>query len=510
MSSFVERTATSNKAQLAATALVSGALVATAILGYQRAQQHHHHQQNNPRRSRRASSVAGTATQPISHGKSVPLDQEDLRNQALARRAQAGDYDDELILEQLARNRVFLTDGGLEKLRNSFVVVVGCGGVGSHCTAALARSGVSKIRLIDFDQVTLSSLNRHAVATLADVGIPKVQCLQRRLAAIAPWVQFDMRQEKYWEPVADRLLETWTGTDLKPDFVVDAIDNIDTKVSLLKYCHDHGLPVISAMGAGCKSDPTRIMVGDIGIGTDDRLSRATRRRLKLLGITKGIPTVFSTEKTGDGKAELLPLPEDEFAKGKVGDLGVLPEFRVRILPVLGTMPAVFGYTVANHVILSITGYPTDYATAKGRDKLYDGLLAAVQGGEERMLRHLTNGDASVTLGLKVPITPADMAFLAEDIYKARSAITGLPTRLTLIRWKKPTGTTLIRIGEGADEQKSSNLKLGDLVCMTKEEATRHDKLILRGDQTHEDLYDSATISKVEALMNEAASYEKYR
>ena len=64
------------------------------------------------------------------------------------------------------------------------------------------------------------------------------------MAAIAPWVKFDARLEKYWEPVADKLLETWTGTDRKPDFVVDAIDNIDTKVSLLKYCHDHNLPEI--------------------------------------------------------------------------------------------------------------------------------------------------------------------------------------------------------------------------------------------------------------------------
>lgn len=278
-----------------------------------------------------------------------------MRNEILARRAQAGDYDDELILEQLARNRVFLTPEGLDKLRGAFVVIVGCGGVGSHCTAALARSGVSRIRLIDFDQVTLSSLNRHAVATLADVGIPKVQCLQRRLLAVTPWVHFDLQQEKFWDQAADRLLSPWKGTGQKPDFVVDAIDNIDTKVALLKYCHDHELPVISAMGAGCKSDPTRIIVGDIGTSTDDRLSRSTRRRLKLLGITKGIPTVYSTEKTGEGKAELLPLPEDEFQKGQVGDLGVLPDFRVRILPVLGTMPAVFGYTVANHVILSITG-----------------------------------------------------------------------------------------------------------------------------------------------------------
>jgi len=229
--------------------------------------------------------------------------------------------------------------------------------VGSHACAALSRSGVSKIRLIDFDQVTLSSLNRHAVATLADVGIPKVQCLQRRLCAITPWTKFDLRLQKFDGKAAEDLLASWEHGEAgqKPDFVIDAIDNIESKVELLKYCHDHGLPVISAMGAGTKSDPTRVMVGDIGTSFEDGLSRATRRKLKLLGVTSGIPVVYSTEKMGEGKAALLPLSEAEFAKGSVGDLGPLPDFRVRILPVLGTMPAVFGYVVANHVILKITG-----------------------------------------------------------------------------------------------------------------------------------------------------------
>jgi tRNA A37 threonylcarbamoyladenosine dehydratase len=81
--------------------------------------------------------------------------------------------------------------------------------------------------------------------------------------------------------------------------------------------------------------------------------------LKLKGVTSGIPVVYSIEQTGEGKATLLPLPEEEFKKGKVGDLGVLPDFRVRILPVLGTMPAVFGYTVANHVICSVSGETPD-------------------------------------------------------------------------------------------------------------------------------------------------------
>lgn len=121
-----------------------------------------------------------------------------------------------MILEQLARNRVFLTDEGLSKLRNAFVIVVGCGGVGSHAAAALARSGCGKIRLIDFDQVTLSSLNRHAVATLADVGTPKVTCLQRRLEQIVPWTAFDARNQLYNENTSASQLEPWKETGQPP------------------------------------------------------------------------------------------------------------------------------------------------------------------------------------------------------------------------------------------------------------------------------------------------------
>ncbi|KAI0968817.1 ubiquitin-protein ligase molybdopterin-converting factor [Xylaria arbuscula] len=505
----VERAIPNPRAQLAATAVASGAVATAVILGYQRLRREE--RINELKRSIPSLADNSDALRKLeSFGGASKADKEDVRNEILARRARAGDYDEELILEQLARNRVFLTPAGLEKLRGAFVIVVGCGGVGSHCTAALARSGVSHIRLIDFDQVTLSSLNRHAVATLADVGIPKVQCLQRRLLAITPWVHFDLRQEKFWDKAAKQLLAPWKGTGQKPDFIVDAIDNIDTKVALLKYCHDHKLPVISAMGAGCKSDPTRIVVGDIGSSTEDGLSRSTRRRLKLLGITKGIPTVYSTEKTAEGKAELLPLSEDEFKKGKVGDLGVLPDFRVRILPVLGTMPAVFGYTVANHIILTITGYPHDYLPAKGREKMYEGLLASVQGGEEKILRHQEGGDPSISVGLKTPITTGDIAFLAEEIYKGRSAITGLTTRLILTRWRKPTNSILVKVGKGKNEQKSSDLKLSDLVLMTKEEGKRHDKLVVRGDKQPEEVYDAPVVAKVEAALKEIAGYESKR
>jgi tRNA A37 threonylcarbamoyladenosine dehydratase/ribosomal protein S6E (S10) len=367
----------------------------------------------------------------------------------------------------------------------------------------LARSGVSRIRLIDFDQVTLSSLNRHAVATLADVGTPKVSCLKKRLQQITPWVHFDLRNELFSPVAADTLLGAWDGR--KPDFIVDAIDNIDSKVALLEYCYKNNLPVISSMGAGCKSDPTRVFIGDISSSTEDPLSRSTRRRLRALGIASGIPVVYSTEKPGPGKAELLPLPEEEFAKGPVGDLGVLPDFRVRILPVLGTMPAVFGYAVANHVILKITGYPNEYIPAKGREKMYDGILAQLQGSEEKLARATTEGEDAQ--GLKLAVSANDVGYFVEEVFRGRSVISGVPTRLALVRWRKPEGST---IELGVEGQKSSKVRLRDLVCMTKEEAAVHEREVIRGSQTPEDLYNIETVKLTEARIEEEIEYEKYR
>lgn len=409
----------------------------------------------------------------------------------------------ELILEQLARNRVFLTDDGLQKLRSAFVIVVGCGGVGSHCTSALARSGVSRIRLIDFDQVTLSSLNRHAVATLADVGTPKVHCLRRRLQQITPWVRFDLKNELFAASAAATQLGTWEGR--KPDFIVDAIDNIDSKVALLEYCHKNKLPVISSMGAGCKSDPTRILIGDISASTEDPLSRSTRRRLRAVGVASGIPVVYSTEKPGEGKAQLLPLPEEEFAKGSVGDLGVLPDFRVRILPVLGTMPAVFGYACANFAILKITGYPCEEFPAKGRDKMYDSILAQLQSSEEKLVRSTIPGEDAQ--GLKLGVSVNDVGYVVEEVFRGKSALSGIPTRLALVRWRKPQGKTLQL---GVQGQKSSDVKLSDLVCMTKEEAVVHEREVVRGSKTPEEMYDKETVALVEGRIAEEVRYEKYR
>lgn len=429
---------------------------------------------------------------------------EDVRAAKIAARAQGREgYDEALILEQLARNRVFLGDEGLRKVRDAVVVVVGLGGVGSHAAAALARSGVGRIRVVDFDQVTLSSLNRHALATGADVGSSKVGCVRRRLEAVVPWVKVEERGELLKGENVERLLGDWQGDEV--DWVVDAIDNVETKVELLRYCVERGIKVISAMGAGIKSDPTRVMVGDISTSFEDPLSSATRRKLRVLGVKDGIPVVFSSEKPGDGKAQLQPIAEQEVEKGDVGGLGVLPDFRVRILPVLGTMPAVFGYTAANHVICSLAGYPLEYRIGeRGRDKMYEGMLSALQGLMERLVRH-EGGDS---VGLRIPIGRDDISYLVEEVFRGKSVVSGLSTRLALVPWKMEGGfSAKVKHEHG---QKHITLKMTDLVLMTKEEAQRHEKEVLKGDQDLQTFYGEDVLATVQRRHDEERQYEKYR
>ena len=447
--------------------------------------------------------------------KETKSSKEEERSAKIAARARRGDYDEELILEQLARNRVFLTDAGLEKLRNSFVVVVGLGGVGSHCAAALARSGVGRLRVVDFDQVTLSSLNRHAVAALADVGTSKVECFRTRMEAVVPWVRVHAVTALFGMEAAGKLLGVWDfelrdgeGEEDGPDYVVDAIDNIESKVGLLQYCVQHGIKVISAMGAGCKSDPTRVCVGDISQSIEDPLSKATRRRLRLFGVEKGIPVVFSTEKPGPGKAQLLPVADEEVQKGNVGNLGVLPDFRVRILPVLGTMPAVFGYTVANHVICEISGYPMEYrAGDKGRDKMYEGMLSALQGMEERLVRSEDGQDA---IGLRIPLSKDDVGYLVEEVYRGKSVISGLTNRLALVRWRRPEHGFKFEIGYQNEGQKSIKLAMHDLVLMTKEEAQKHERDVLKAGVAPAGYYEPDVIELVRRRNEEERAFDKYR
>jgi tRNA threonylcarbamoyladenosine dehydratase len=127
------------------------------------------------------------------------------------------------------------------------------------------------------------------------------------------------------------------------------------------------------MGAGAKRDPTRIQIADISNTHYDPLARSVRRRLRTQGVSSGIPVVYSTEVPGD--VTLLPLPEEEFAKGKVKELSAFDDFRIRILPVLGPLPAIFGLHAATYVLCELAGKPIENPMpVKNRRKLYERLL----------------------------------------------------------------------------------------------------------------------------------------
>lgn len=167
----------------------------------------------------------------------------------------------------------------------------------------LVRSGVGKIRMIDFDQVTLSSLNRHAVATLSDVGISKAQALKNRLSAIVPWCEMDAIPEMFIMDSADRLLAG------KPDLVIDCIDDVNTKAELIAYCMSHDLPVLTSLGAGGKSDPTRLRISPLSDCINDPLAQKLKWKLKKHKVAaEDVMSVFSIEKP---VCELLPLEDDQ-------------------------------------------------------------------------------------------------------------------------------------------------------------------------------------------------------
>ncbi|XP_010655099.1 tRNA threonylcarbamoyladenosine dehydratase isoform X3 [Vitis vinifera] len=227
---------------------------------------------------------------------------------------------DEIVSEQLTRNIQFFGLEFQQKVTASYVVIIGLGGVGSHAASMLLRSGVGRLLLVDFDQVSLSSLNRHAVATREDVGIPKAQCLKKHFSAIFPECQIDARVLLYDASSEEDILSG------HPDFVLDCIDNIDTKVALLAACVRRGLKVLSATGAGARADPTRIRVADLRESTNDPLSRSVRHRLrKDYGIEGGIPVVFSLEKP---KVKLLPF------KGSNGEEENPSDYQVHTEPVV--------------------------------------------------------------------------------------------------------------------------------------------------------------------------------
>ncbi|KAL3823059.1 hypothetical protein ACHAXA_011111 [Cyclostephanos tholiformis] len=404
----------------------------------------------------------------------------------------------------------------MDGITNANVLIVGLGGVGSHAAHMLARSGVKYLRLVDFDMVTLSSLNRHAVATLSDVGHSKANVLCRHLRQICPDANMLM---------LDPIVRMYTGNDdedgdmLVPpssssggkggkwDVVIDAIDDVPTKASLIAHFARSNVRVLSCMGAGGKADPTRVHISDLRSASRDPLAAAVRQRLRLLGkmeargagvrITNGsgisnggwlgcidddarLSVVYSSEKVVAGLAGIT----EEQREGGMRNFGAVDGMRVRVLPVLGTMPAIMGQALAALALCELGGKPFTPVGAERvgrnvRHRLYQHLKVRERRLEDRLRPTTTSSssDPAIDDGNRttengtyvgpIMIDPDDVEYLMVELWKNQCALSGerLGTALELYRWdmsKPATPNNLVLMSaKSAKKFEEDYERLGD-------------------------------------------------
>ena len=190
--------------------------------------------------------------------------------------------------KRFERSLPLYKEEGLEKLQRSKVIIFGIGGVGGHIAEALARSGVGELALVDSDMVDLTNVNRQIVALTSTLGKNKVDVMKERILDINPSAKV-IAINKFYLP------ENENEFDLSQyDYVIDAVDTMSAKISLVCKATELNVPIISAMGAGNKCDITKLMVSDIYKTSVDPLAKILRHELRKRGIKK-LKVVYSTE-----------------------------------------------------------------------------------------------------------------------------------------------------------------------------------------------------------------------
>lgn len=237
-------------------------------------------------------------------------------------------------------NRLNLLFGAeaVERLANASVAVFGLGGVGSFAAEALIRGGVGQLTLIDFDTIDITNTNRQLHATIETVGQPKVQVMAERCRSINPAAQIEPIQEFFTADNSDELLNRGY------DYVLDCIDHVTAKLTLIEQCRLKNLPIIASMGAANKIDPTLIHVADLADSHGCRLARIVRRELRKRGLEQGIKVVYSTElftPLSTGRRESCEDGHYQDRRAPLGSSSVIPPL--------------FGLTMAGEAIRDLTG-----------------------------------------------------------------------------------------------------------------------------------------------------------
>jgi tRNA A37 threonylcarbamoyladenosine dehydratase len=217
----------------------------------------------------------------------------------------------------LGRTKLLVGEEKLNKLINANVLVVGLGGVGSFAAEFIARAGVGKMTIIDGDIVDPTNRNRQLPALHSTHGVSKAIWMKGRLLGINPELDLKVINEfMRVQPIKDLILGN------KYDYVVDAIDSITPKLTVISTCYFNNIPLVSSMGAGGKLDPTLIRVADISKTYNDKLAHYVRKRLKKYKIYKGVKTVFSPEHAPPGS--LMLTDGNNFKKSAYGTMSYLP------------------------------------------------------------------------------------------------------------------------------------------------------------------------------------------
>ena len=239
--------------------------------------------------------------------------------------------------EQFIRTELIYGNEGIKRLNNARVAVFGVGGVGGYVVEALVRSGVGAIDIIDNDTVALSNLNRQIIATHSTVGKYKVDVLKERILDINPDIKVNAYKTFFLPETEDEFDFTLY------DYVVDAIDTVSGKISLVMKANASNTPIISAMGAGNKTDPSGFMVSDISKTSVCPLCRVMRKELGKRGVNN-LKVVYSKEKPVAPDKELLEslMAKEETTKRSIPGSNAF-------------VPAVCGLIIAGEVVNDIVG-----------------------------------------------------------------------------------------------------------------------------------------------------------
>ena len=232
----------------------------------------------------------------------------------------------------LTRTELVIGTDGLNKLRNSKVIVFGIGGVGGFTVEALARAGVGELILVDNDTVSLTNLNRQIIATYDTIDQPKVEVMKKRIQSINK----DCKVITHQVFVSNDNIEELVSKDV--DYVVDAIDTVSAKLGLAEYCYKNNIRIMSSMGTGNKLDPTQFKVTDVFKTQVCPLAKVMRYELRKRGVNK-LKVVYSEE---------IPIkPKSEYSTEVKGTAR---------RPVPGSMafvPPIAGMIIAGEVVRDI-------------------------------------------------------------------------------------------------------------------------------------------------------------